>query len=115
VSNRQGLAPVRRHGCRRPLDAGARKVGSIDNRGSHFYLALYWAEELAQQSEDAELASSFGELAKTLRANEEAINDELIGVQGNPADIGGYYAPDDDKASAVMRPSKTLNEAIDSL
>ncbi len=93
----------------------ARKVGSIDNRGSHFYLALYWAEELARQTDDAELASKFAELAETLRASEDAINDELIGVQGNPVDIGGYYAPDDDKASDVMRPSKTLNEAIASL
>ena len=93
----------------------ARKVGSIDNRGSHFYLALYWAEELAEQSDDAELASDFAELAKRLRQNESAINDELIGVQGSPTDIGGYYRPDDDKASDVMRPSTTLNEALASL
>ncbi len=93
----------------------ARKVGSIDNRGSHFYLALYWAEELAAQSDDAELASDFGDLATRLRENEAAINDELIGVQGSPADIGGYYRPDDEKASQVMRPSKTLNEALASL
>ncbi len=93
----------------------ARKVGSIDNRGSHFYLALYWAEELAAQSDDAELASDFGDLAKRLRDNESAINDELIGVQGSAADIGGYYRPDGDKASEVMRPSKTLNEALASL
>ncbi len=93
----------------------ARKVGSIDNRGSHFYLALFWAEELAAQSDDAELASDFGDLAKTLRENESTINDELIGVQGSPADIGGYYRPDGEKASAVMRPSKTLNEALASL
>jgi isocitrate dehydrogenase len=93
----------------------ARKVGSIDNRGSHFYLALYWAEELAAQSDDEALASDFGDLAKRLRENESTINDELIGVQGSPADIGGYYRPDGDKASAVMRPSKTLNEALASL
>jgi isocitrate dehydrogenase len=93
----------------------ARKVGSIDNRGSHFYLALYWAEELAEQSDDAELASDFADLARTLRENESAINDELIGVQGSPCDIGGYYRPDDEKASGVMRPSKTLNEALASL
>ena len=93
----------------------ARKVGSIDNRGSHFYLALYWAEELAAQSDDSELASDFGDLAKRLRDNESAITDELIGVQGKPADIGGYYRPDGDKASEVMRPSKTLNEALASL
>jgi isocitrate dehydrogenase len=93
----------------------ARKLGSIDNRGSHFYLALYWAEELAEQSDDAELASDFADLARTLRENESAINDELIGVQGSPADIGGYYRPDGDKASAVMRPSKTLSEALAAL
>ena len=93
----------------------ARKVGSIDNRGSHFYLALYWAQELAQQSDDAELAAAFEPLAKTLAENEQAINDELIGVQGSPADVGGYYRPDPEKASAVMRPSKTFNEALASL
>jgi isocitrate dehydrogenase len=93
----------------------ARKVGSIDNRGSHFYLALYWAQELAQQSDDAELSAAFEPLAKTLAENEQAINDELIGVQGSPADVGGYYRPDPEKASAVMRPSKTFNEALASL
>ena len=92
-----------------------RKVGGIDNRGSHFYLALYWAQELANQSEDADLAAAFKPLAETLTANEQQIVDELIAVQGSPADIGGYYRPDDAKASAVMRPSKTLNEAIASL
>ena len=93
----------------------ARKVGSIDNRGSHFYLALYWAEELAKQTDDAELAAAFAELAETLRENEQTIADELIAVQGSPADIGGYYRPDDAKASAVMRPSTTLNEALAAL
>ena len=93
----------------------ARKVGSIDNRGSHFYLALYWAQELARQSDDAELAAAFEPLAKTLAENEQTINDELIGVQGTPADIGGYYRPDPEKATAVMRPSKTFNEALASL
>ena len=93
----------------------ARKVGSIDNRGSHFYLALYWAQELARQSDDAELAAAFEPLAKTLAENEQTINDELIGVQGSPADVGGYYRPDPEKASAVMRPSKTFNEALASL
>jgi isocitrate dehydrogenase len=92
----------------------ARKVGSIDNRGSHFYLALYWAEELAGQT-DAELAAAFRSLAETLRASEQQINDELIGVQGSPADVGGYYQPDDELASAVMRPAKTLNDAIAAL
>jgi isocitrate dehydrogenase len=93
----------------------ARKVGSIDNRGSHFYLALYWAEELAAQTDDADLAATFGPLATTLRENEQKIADELIGVQGSPADIGGYYRPDDAKASAVMRPSTTFNEALAAL
>ncbi len=93
----------------------ARRVGSIDNRGSHFYLALYWAQELARQSDDAELAAAFEPLAKTLAENEQTINEELIGVQGSPADVGGYYRPDPEKASAVMRPSRTFNEALASL
>ena len=93
----------------------ARKVGSIDNRGSHFYLALYWAQELARQSDDAELAAAFEPLAKTLAENEKAITEELIGVQGQPADVGGYYRPDPEKASAVMRPSPTFNEALATL
>ena len=92
-----------------------RKLGGIDNRGSHFYLALYWARELAQQTDDSELAAAFAPLAKTLGAQEQTIVDELISVQGNPVDIGGYYRPDPDKASAVMRPSKTFNEALTSL
>ena len=90
----------------------SRKVGEIDNRGSHFYLALFWAEELSSQTDDAELAAAFGELAKALRSNEDAINAELLAVQGSPADIGGYYRPDGDLAAAVMRPSKTLNETL---
>jgi isocitrate dehydrogenase len=89
-----------------------RKLGTTDNRGSHFYLALYWAEELANQTEDAELAAAFKSLAETLRANEDKIAGELIAVQGSPADIGGYYRPDAEKASAVMRPSATFNEAL---
>ena len=93
----------------------ARRVGSIDNRGSHFYLALFWAEELAAQTEDAELAAAFSELATTLRAQESTITEELLAVQGSPADIGGYYRPDDAKATAVMRPSATFNAAIDAL
>ncbi|QZY29895.1 NADP-dependent isocitrate dehydrogenase [Nocardioides coralli] len=92
-----------------------RKIGGIDNRGSHFYLALYWAQELAAQSEDAELAEAFSGLAETLAANEDAIVGELNGVQGDPADIGGYFRPDPEKAAAVMRPSKTLNEALAAL
>ncbi|CAI9405539.1 NADP-dependent isocitrate dehydrogenase [Nocardioides sp. T2.26MG-1] len=92
-----------------------RKVGGIDNRGSHFYLALYWAQELANQSDDAELAGAFKPLAQTLADHEQQIVDELIAVQGSPADIGGYYRPDEAKASAVMRPSATFNEALASL
>ncbi|KRC46542.1 MULTISPECIES: NADP-dependent isocitrate dehydrogenase [unclassified Nocardioides] len=89
-----------------------RKLGTTDNRGSHFYLALYWAEELANQSADADLAAAFKPLAETLRANEDKIAAELIAVQGSPADIGGYYYPDAEKTSAVMRPSTTLNEVL---
>jgi len=89
-----------------------RKLGTIDNRGSHFYLALYWAEELAAQTDDADLAAAFKGVAESLRANELTIADELIGVQGTPVDIGGYYRPDAAKASDVMRPSKTLNDAL---
>ncbi|WP_278236266.1 NADP-dependent isocitrate dehydrogenase [Isoptericola sp. AK164] len=90
-----------------------RRIGGIDNRGSHFYLGLYWAQELAKQTEDAELAEVFGPLAERLTAAEATIVDEMLAVQGNPADVGGYYWPDGDKAAKVMRPSKTLNEAID--
>ncbi|MFC5176033.1 NADP-dependent isocitrate dehydrogenase [Nocardioides taihuensis] len=92
-----------------------RKVGSLDNRGSHFYLALYWAQELAQQSDDAELAAAFSGLATTLAESEEAIVGELLAVQGRPADIGGYFRPDEAKVTAVMRPSATFNEALASL
>ncbi len=93
----------------------ARKVGEIDNRGSHFYLALYWAQALAAQSKDKELQARFKPLAETLAKNEAKINGELIGAQGKPADIGGYYMPDDKKASAAMRPSPTLNAALAAL
>ncbi|XEK78456.1 NADP-dependent isocitrate dehydrogenase [Mumia sp. Pv4-285] len=93
----------------------SRRVGGIDNRGSHFFLALYWAQELAAQTEDAELAAAFAPLAETLSANAQQITDELIGVQGSPVEIGGYYRPDDALASQVMRPSKTLNDAIATL
>ncbi|MGZ5405752.1 MAG: NADP-dependent isocitrate dehydrogenase, partial [Nocardioides sp.] len=92
-----------------------RKIGGIDNRGSHFYLALYWAQELAKQTDDAALATSFGEFAQRLASAEEAIVAELNGVQGEPADIGGYYRPDPEKAAQVMRPSATLNDALASL
>ncbi len=89
-----------------------RRLGGIDNRGSHFYLALYWAQELAGQSADPELAAVFTELAEQLDADQETINAELIAVQGSPVDIGGYYRPDDALATAVMTPSATLNAAI---
>jgi len=93
----------------------SRKVGEIDNRGSHFYLALFWAEELAGQDEDSDLAAAFQDLAGSLRAAEQTINEELLGVQGSPVDVGGYYRPDDDLATAVMRPSKTLNDIVSAL
>ncbi|GLJ61013.1 MULTISPECIES: NADP-dependent isocitrate dehydrogenase [Microbacterium] len=92
-----------------------RKLGTIDNRGSHFYLALYWAQELARQTQDADLAAAFAPLAEKLAADEEKIVEELLAVQGKPADIGGYYRPDAEKTAAVMRPSATLNAAIDAL
>ncbi|MFI2303758.1 NADP-dependent isocitrate dehydrogenase [Actinacidiphila glaucinigra] len=93
----------------------SRKLGGIDNRGSHFYLAMYWAQELAGQTDDAELAKAFGPLAQTLTDKEQVIVDELIAVQGSPAEIGGYYQPDPAKAAAVMRPSATFNEALATL
>ena len=93
----------------------ARKVGQIDNRGSHFYLALYWAQALAAQTKDKELAAKFKPLAEALTANEAKINAELIGAQGKPVDTGGYYAPDFGKTSAAMRPSATLNGALAAL
>ncbi|KIC68055.1 NADP-dependent isocitrate dehydrogenase [Kocuria rhizophila] len=93
----------------------SRKVNELDNRGSHFYLAMYWAEELAQQTEDAELAQAFQQVASELRANEETINAELLGVQGSPADLGGYYWPKPELVAGVMRPSATLNRIVDSL
>jgi len=93
----------------------ARKVGEIDNRGSHFYLALYWAQALAAQTKDAELRARFKPLAETLAKNEAKINAELIGAQGKPVDIGGYYMPDSAKTSAAMRPSATLNAALAAL
>ena len=93
----------------------ARRVGQIDNRGSHFYLALYWAQELARQTDDAELAARFAPLAERLAAEEATIAGELLAVQGSPADIGGYYRPDAEKTAAVMRPSATFNEALAAL
>ena len=90
-----------------------RRLGGIDNRGSHFYLAMYWAQELAQQNDDAELKATFAPLAEALASNEDKIVEELIAVQGNPADIGGYYFMNDALAGTIMRPSNTLNKAID--
>ncbi len=92
-----------------------RRLGGIDNRGSHFYLALYWAQALATQTDDTPLAEAFTGLAKTLTDQEQAIIDELTAVQGSPTDLGGYYQPDPAKATAVMRPSKTFNETLATL
>ena len=91
-----------------------RRLGGIDNRGSHFYLAMYWAKELANQNDDADLKATFAPLAEALSSNETTIVEELIAVQGKPADIGGYYFMNDALATAIMRPSTTLNNAIDS-
>ena len=93
----------------------ARKVGQIDNRGSHFYLAMYWAEALANQTADAEIAAKFAPVAKAMQENEAKINEELIGAQGKPQDVGGYYHPDSEKAYAAMRPSATLNTIVDGI
>ena len=93
----------------------SRKVGEIDNRGSHFYLALYWARELADQTEDEELAAAFREVADTLGDQEDAIVAQLLEVQGEPVDIGGYFRPDPEKVSKVMRPSATFNKALEDL
>ncbi|MDJ0317283.1 NADP-dependent isocitrate dehydrogenase [Arthrobacter antibioticus] len=92
-----------------------RKVGEIDNRGSHFHLAKFWAQELAAQSVDAELAAAFAAVAADLSENEDAIIAELAHVQGSPVDLGGYYRPDAKKVAAIMRPSALLNKAIDTL
>jgi isocitrate dehydrogenase len=92
-----------------------RKLGTIDNRGSHFYLALYWAQALAAQGSDAELKKIFAPIAEKLTASEKKIVDELISAQGKPVDIGGYYQPDDKKASAALRPSATFNSVLNTL
>ena len=100
------------------LDEGkspSRKVNEIDDRGSHFWLSLFWTEALAAQSDDAELAEVFGPIAKDLRDNADVIDKELLDAQGNAADLGGYYWPDEEKTSAVMRPSATFNKIIDEL
>jgi len=93
----------------------SRKVNELDNRGSHFYLALYWAQALAAQTDDAELQSQFSPFAETLAQNEHAIVEELIAVQGPPIDIGGYYQPDEGKTIAAMRPSELFNDALAAL
>jgi isocitrate dehydrogenase len=93
----------------------ARKVGEIDNRGSHFYLALYWAQALAGQTDDKNLQARFAKIAKQLADNEAKINAELLGAQGKPVDIGGYYHPDNQKTGKAMRPSPTLNAIVDAI
>src|SRR5689334_6218658 len=93
----------------------ARKVGEIDNRGSHFYLALYWAQALAAQTADKKIAERFTKIAKDLGDNAAKIDQELLAAQGKPQDVGGYYHPNDEKASKAMRPSTTLNRIIDAI
>jgi isocitrate dehydrogenase len=93
----------------------ARKVGQIDNRGSHFYLAMYWAESLANQTSDSEIAAKFAPIAKAMQENEAKINEELIGAQGKSQDVGGYYHPSSEKTYAAMRPSATLNAIVDGI
>lgn len=93
----------------------SRKTGELDNRGSQFYLAMYWAQELAAQTDDQQLAEHFASLADVLTKNEDVIVRELTEVQGEPVDIGGYYAPDSDMTTAVMRPSKTFNAALEAV
>jgi isocitrate dehydrogenase len=93
----------------------SRRVGELDNRGSHFFLAQYWARELSSQTEDAQLAESFAVIADALTSNEDAIVGELLAVQGSPVDIGGYYRPDVDKVAAIMRPSAKFNEVLGAL
>jgi len=91
----------------------SRVVNELDNRGSHYYLALYWAQELAKQTQDKDLQKEFDKLAKELDSNQKTILNELIDAQGTPIDMGGYYWPNIDKVSSAMRPSKTLNTIID--
>src|SRR5690606_20911510 len=93
----------------------ARKVGQIDNRGSHFYLAQYWAEALSVQDQDSELKNLFSPIAEQLISQEAEINAELIAAQGKPQDIGGYYSPEDDLLTQAMRPSTILNNIISSI
>jgi isocitrate dehydrogenase len=93
----------------------ARKVGEIDNRGSHFYLALYWAQALAEQTDDKNLQARFTKVAQQLAQNEAKITGELIGAQGKPVDMGGYYHPNTEKTTKAMRPSPILNSIIDAI
>jgi len=93
----------------------SRKVNEIDNRGSSFYLALYWAQALANQNKDVSTQARFAKVAKELEENETKITEELLTAQGNPVDIGGYYLPDPEKASKEMRPSQTFNNIIDAI
>jgi isocitrate dehydrogenase len=93
----------------------SRKVNEIDNRGSHFYLAMYWAEALAKQDEDADLKKIFSSVAEKMSAKEAQINEELIAAQGKAVDMGGYYKPDESVLMKQMRPSKTLNEILDAI
>ncbi len=114
----QVLADALGAGTGRYLEEGrspSRKVGELDNRGSHFYLALYWAEELAAQTDDADLAEAMKPVAEELRANEETIVNELNEVQGQKVSIGGYYYPDRDKTSEVMRPAATFNKILEKM
>jgi isocitrate dehydrogenase len=114
----QVLADALDHATEKLLDnnkSPARKVGELDNRGSHYYLAMYWAQELANQTEDPELAAKFAPVAKALAENEQKILGELNGAQGKAVDLGGYYYVDPAKTSAVMRPSATLNQVIDNV
>ena len=92
-----------------------RKLGTIDNRGSHYYLALYWAEALAEQTKDSELSAKFAAVAKKLKEHESQINQELIHAQGKPQNIGGYYNQNEEMTYAAMRPSKSLNSIIDEI
>ena len=93
----------------------SRKVNEIDNRGSHFYLAMYWAEAMAYQDEDPSLKEKFGKLFNTLGENETTINQEMLAAQGEPVDVGGYYRPDAAMAAEAMRPSQTFNAALEAL
>ena len=112
------LADCLNHGIGKFLDENkspSRKVNELDNRGSHFYLALYWAEALSEQKNDSELQAIFSALVQTLRSNEEKIVNELNEAQGSPVDLGGYYFPDENKASSAMRPSETFNQALETI